>query len=119
MKTDGGGCAAEGEARKYVGFTPGRGHRARQQGSPASSPKRAQHDAREPPNRAVRTWKLTKIRIAAYLVLDTASLHLVGENLSTGLLGLSLVNVLHENTLVLEDVTLRFHVKGVVADSVA
>ena len=50
-----------------------------------------------------------------HLVLHTASLHLVGKNLSTSLLGLGLVDVLHENTLVLEDVTLRFLVQGVVA----
>lgn len=49
------------------------------------------------------------------LVLDTASLHLVGEDLGTGLLGLGLVNVLHEHTLVLEDVTLRLLVERVVA----
>jgi len=48
------------------------------------------------------------------LVLDTASLHLVREDLGTGLLSLGLVNVLHENTLVLEDVTLRFLVQDVV-----
>ena len=50
-----------------------------------------------------------------YLVLDTAGLHLVSEDLGTGLLGLSLVNVLHKNTLVLEDVTLRLLVERVVA----
>ena len=51
------------------------------------------------------------------LVLDTTSLHLVGEDLGTGLLGLGLVDVLHEDTLVLEDVTLRLLVEGVVADT--
>ena len=45
------------------------------------------------------------------LVLDTASLHLVREDLGAGLLGLSLVDVLHEDTLVLEDVTLRLLVE--------
>ena len=58
-----------------------------------------------------------KIRIAAYLVLDTAGLHLVAKDLRAGLLGLSLVDVLHEDTLVLEDVTLRLLVEGVVADT--
>lgn len=53
----------------------------------------------------------------AYLVLDTASLHLVGEDLCPALLGLGLVNVLHENTLVLEDVTLGLLVERVVADT--
>ena len=50
-----------------------------------------------------------------YLVLDTAGLHLVGEDLGTGLLCLCLVDVLHQDTLVLEDVTLRLCVERVVA----
>ena len=49
-----------------------------------------------------------------YLVLDTASLHLVSEDLGTGLLGLGLVDVLHEDTLVLEDITLGLLVERVV-----
>ena len=48
------------------------------------------------------------------LVFDTASLHLVGEDLGTGLLSLGLVDVLHKDTLVLEDVTLRLLVEQVV-----
>ena len=40
------------------------------------------------------------------LVLDTAGLHLVAENLCAGLLGLGFVNVFHEDALVLEDVAL-------------
>ena len=48
------------------------------------------------------------------LVLETTSLHLVGENLGSGLLGLSLVNVFHEHTLVLEDVTLGLLVEDMV-----
>ena len=55
------------------------------------------------------------MRIAAYLVLDTAGLHLVGEDLGAGLLGLGLVDVLHQDTLVLEDVTLGLLVELVVA----
>lgn len=47
-------------------------------------------------------------------VLNTTSLHLVAENLGTVLLCLGFVNVLHENTLVFEYITLRFLVKGVV-----
>jgi hypothetical protein len=50
------------------------------------------------------------------LVLDTTSLHLVGEHLGTSLLGLRFVDVLHQDTLVLEHVTLGFLVKGVVTD---
>ena len=50
-----------------------------------------------------------------YLVLGAAGLHLVGEDLGAGLLGLGLVDVLHEDTLVLEDVTLRLLVERVVA----
>ena len=49
-----------------------------------------------------------------YLVLDTASLHLVGKNLSTSLLGLGLVDVLHEHALVLENITLGLLVELVV-----
>ena len=49
-----------------------------------------------------------------HLVLDTASLHLVGEDLRAGLLRLRLVNVLHEDTLVLEYVSLRLLVERVV-----
>jgi len=48
------------------------------------------------------------------LVLDTTSLHLVGKDLGAALLGLGLVDVLHENTLVLENITLRFLVKDMV-----
>lgn len=48
------------------------------------------------------------------LVFDTTSLHLVGEDLGTGLLSLGLVDVLHKDTLVLEDVTLRLLVEQVV-----
>jgi len=48
------------------------------------------------------------------LVLGPASLHLVAEDLGAVLLSLGLVDVLHENALVLEDVTLRFLVQRVV-----
>ena len=50
-----------------------------------------------------------------YLVLDTARLHLVGEDLCTGLLSLGFVDVLHKHALILEDVTLRLLVERVVA----
>jgi hypothetical protein len=49
------------------------------------------------------------------LVLDTPGLHLLSEVLGSGLLGLGLVDVLHENSLVLEGVTLGLEVEGVVA----
>jgi hypothetical protein len=49
-----------------------------------------------------------------YLVLGAAGLHLVSENLRTSLLGLSFVDVLHEDTLVLENVTLGLLVQLVV-----
>jgi len=39
---------------------------------------------------------------------------LVGENLGAALLGLGLVDVLHQHALVLEDVTLRLLVEGVI-----
>lgn len=51
------------------------------------------------------------------LVLDTAGLHLVGQNLSTVLFGLGLVDILHQHTLVLEDITLGFLVERVVTMS--
>lgn len=56
-------------------------------------------------------------RRGANLVFDTTSLHLVGEDLGTGLLSLGLVDVLHKDTLVLEDVTLRLLVEQVVPES--
>ena len=40
------------------------------------------------------------------LVLDTTGLHLVGEDFRAVLLSLGFVDVLHEYTLVLENVTL-------------
>jgi hypothetical protein len=51
---------------------------------------------------------------AAHLVLDTAGLHLVGEDLGAALLSLCFVDVLHEHALVLEHVTLGFLVERVV-----
>lgn len=70
------------------------------------------------------------------LVLRSSSLHLVGEDLGSGLLSLglsmressvhdsrsgkgetNLVNEFHENSLVLEDVSLGFHVELVVPAS--
>ena len=51
-----------------------------------------------------------------YLVLCATRLHLVSENLRAGLLGLRFVNVLHQHTLVSEDVTLRLHVERMVPD---
>lgn len=57
--------------------------------------------------------------LAHGLVLDAASLHLVGEVLGTKLLGLGLMDVLHQNALVLEGVTLCLEVKGVVTISSA
>jgi len=47
-------------------------------------------------------------------VFNTASLHLVGQDLGAGLLSLGLVDVLHQHALVLEDVTLRLLVEDVV-----
>ncbi len=53
------------------------------------------------------------------LVLDTPSLHLFSEVLGSGLLSLGLVDVLHEDSLVLEGVTLGLEVEGVVAGGAA
>lgn len=49
-----------------------------------------------------------------YLVLNATSLHLVAKDLRTGLLGLGLVNVFHQHTFVLEDVTLGLLVQRVI-----
>jgi hypothetical protein len=54
----------------------------------------------------------------AHLVLDSPGLHLVGEDLCPGFLGLGLVDILHQHTLVLENVTLGFLVERVVAEMV-
>lgn len=48
-------------------------------------------------------------------VTQTTGLHLVSEVLGAGLLSLGLVDVLHQDTLVLEDVTLALEVELVVA----
>jgi hypothetical protein len=49
------------------------------------------------------------------LVLDATCLHLVGEDFGAGLLGLGFVDVLHEDTLVLENVALGLLVERVVS----
>jgi hypothetical protein len=56
-----------------------------------------------------------KSQMKTYLVLDTAGLHLVGEDLRAVLLCFGFVDVLHKHTFVLEDVTLRLLVERVVA----
>ena len=48
-------------------------------------------------------------------VLDTTGLHLVCKHLRARLLSFGLVNVLHQHTLILEDITLGFLVEDVVA----
>ena len=48
------------------------------------------------------------------LVFDTTSLHLVGNYLGAVLLGLGLVNELHQDTFVLVDITLGLLVEGVI-----
>lgn len=47
-------------------------------------------------------------------IAQTAGFHLVGKMLGTGLLSLGLVDVLHEYTLVLENVALALEVELVV-----
>ena len=49
-----------------------------------------------------------------YFVFDTTSLHLVGNHLSAVLLGLSLVNELHQHTFVLVNITLGLLIERVV-----
>jgi hypothetical protein len=51
----------------------------------------------------------------SHLVLDTSGFHLVGEYLCTGLLRLCLVDIFHQYTLVLKDITLGLLVEGVIA----
>lgn len=51
----------------------------------------------------------------SHLILDAASFHLVREYLCAGLLRLRLVDILHQYTLVLEDITLGLLVEGVIA----
>jgi len=48
------------------------------------------------------------------LVLHTSSLHLFSQILLSCLFGLGLVDVVHQDSFVFEDVTLGFHVQGVV-----
>jgi len=60
---------------------------------------------------------ITENRKVRYLVLRTTSLHLVVENFRARLFGLGLVDVLHQHTLVFEDITLGFLVQGVVPSS--
>ncbi len=50
-----------------------------------------------------------------HLILDAAGLHLVGKDLCAGRLRLCLMNILHQYTLVLKNITLGFLVKGVIA----
>ncbi len=51
-----------------------------------------------------------------YLVLNTSGLHLITENLGSGLFSLGFVDMFHEDALVLEDVTLGALVEFVVPD---
>ena len=76
-------------------------------GTLASSQQSSAHDVPEQPKKG--RWIKPSIamnRVMRYLVLCTTSLHLVAENLRAQLLGLGLVDVLHQHALVFEDVTL-------------
>lgn len=50
------------------------------------------------------------------LILDTAGLHLVSKKFSTALLGLRLVNIFHQDALVLEDVALGLLIQRMVTE---
>jgi hypothetical protein len=50
----------------------------------------------------------------AHLVFDTTSLHLIAEDLGTGLLSFGFVDVFHEDSLVLEHITLGALIEFVV-----
>ena len=56
------------------------------------------------------------LALAHSLVLDTTSLHLFLDVLGSDFLSLGAVNVFHEDTLVLEAVTLGFEIECVVAE---
>jgi hypothetical protein len=62
----------------------------------------------------IRTTREKKTERGTYFVLRTAGIHLVCENLCTSFLGFRFMDVLHEHTLVFENITLRFLVKGVI-----
>jgi hypothetical protein len=94
-------------------FTPEQLPRAPPQELLAASLPAFWHDGREWPKNVGAKYNFKDLK--TNLVLSTTSLHLVGENLGTVLLSLSFVNVLHEDALVLEDVTLRFLVQGVIS----
>ena len=49
-----------------------------------------------------------------HLILDAARLHLVGKDLCAGLLRLCLMDILHQYTLVLEDITLGLLVERMI-----
>lgn len=50
-----------------------------------------------------------------HLIFDAAGLHLVREDLCAGLLRLCLMNILHQYTLVLENIALGLLVEGMIA----
>uniref|UniRef100_A0A671E1U5 Uncharacterized protein n=1 Tax=Rhinolophus ferrumequinum TaxID=59479 RepID=A0A671E1U5_RHIFE len=59
-------------------------------------------------------WSRSSRRLRASLVLDPAGLSLVSKKLLASLVCLQLVDVFHENPLVLEHVTLHFQVQAVI-----
>ena len=87
--------------------------RARPPRYPASSLPHVPRDVPVPP-KGDENWGYGRPYGGTHLVFDAAGLHLVREDLGTGLLRLRFVDVLHQDTLVLEDVTLGLLVKGVV-----
>jgi hypothetical protein len=70
--------------------------------------------------RSLAAWRTSQERREAQerrtdLVANPPGLHLVGEDLGSGLFGFGSVDVFHEHPLILEDVTLGLHVEGMVA----
>ena len=84
-------------------------------GTLASSRQSSGHGVPGQPKKGGRiSLSIGKERKARYLVLRTTSLHLVVEYLRARLFCLGFVDVLHQYTLVFEDVTLGLLVQGVV-----
>ena len=82
-----------------------------------ASPQHEQHDDRGRPVGPKIGQRPGEVEIGkgyTHLVFDTTRLHLVVDDLGTALLCFCLVDILHQHTLVLEDITLRFLVQRVV-----
>jgi len=80
--------------------------RVPQQEYPDAFVPHALHGVPEQPRWCISEQRRRRLRRITDLVSDTTCLHLVGKDFCAVLLRLGLVDVLHEYTLVLENVTL-------------